>query len=212
MFRPRIPDPGTLEGRFVRLVPLTLEHTNALVSAQAESRETYGFTWVPENAAQMRDYIEEAVALRGTGEAYAFATTDAATGRIVGTTRFAALLRFVWPAGNPLDRGPEAPHEAEIGWTWLAHSAQRTPVNSEAKLLMLRFAFEEWRVHVVRLKTDARNERSRNAIMRIGGKFDGIIRSQQPASDGSMRDTAWFSIVDSEWPAVRDALEARLPS
>ena len=95
-------------------------------------------------------------------------------------------------------------------WRWLAASAQRTPVNTEAKLLMLAHAFEAWRVHRVSFMTDARNERSRRAILRLGARFDGILRAARPASDGAIRDTAAFSILEAEWPAVRGNLEARL--
>jgi RimJ/RimL family protein N-acetyltransferase len=187
-----------------------MKHCDALVAAQSESRDTYAFTFVSANAAEMQEYVATAIALREAGEAYPFVTVDVATGRVVGTTRFANLYRYAWPAGSPFDRGPELPDDVEIGWTWLAASAQRTHINTEAKLVMLRFAFESWRVHVVRLNTDARNERSRNAIMRIGGKLDGILRAQRAASDGAMRDTACYSIIEAEWPAVRAALEARL--
>ena len=98
----------------------------------------------------------------------------------------------------------------EIGWTWLAAAAQRTPINTEAKLLMLAHAFDHWRVHRVSLMTDARNQRSRNAILRLGARFDGVLRAARPASDGAIRDTAAFSILEAEWPAVRANLEARL--
>jgi RimJ/RimL family protein N-acetyltransferase len=98
----------------------------------------------------------------------------------------------------------------EIGATWLAADAQRTRINTEAKLLMLEHAFDRWRVHRVSLMTDARNERSRNAIMRLGARFDGVLRAARPASDGAIRDTAAFSILDSEWPAIRAKLQARL--
>jgi RimJ/RimL family protein N-acetyltransferase len=98
----------------------------------------------------------------------------------------------------------------EIGWTWLAADAQRTALNSEAKYLMLAHAFERWRVHRVSLQTDARNARSRAAIERIGARLDGVLRAQRPAADGTVRDSAYYTILDSEWPAVRARLEARL--
>ena len=98
----------------------------------------------------------------------------------------------------------------EIGWTWLAADVQRTAVNTEAKLLMLIHAFETWRVHAVRLQTDSRNERSRNAILRIGARFDGVVRVSRVASDGRIRDTAVFSITEAEWPAAKARLQARL--
>ena len=98
----------------------------------------------------------------------------------------------------------------EIGWTWLAAAAQRTPINTEAKLLMLTHAFETWRVHAVKLNTDARNARSRAAIERIGARFDGVLRAHRPASDGGIRDTAAFSLLEAEWPAAKRHLLARL--
>jgi RimJ/RimL family protein N-acetyltransferase len=99
---------------------------------------------------------------------------------------------------------------AEIGGTWLAPRVQRTPVNTEAKLLMLAHAFEVWRVRRVSLKTDARNERSRRAIERLGARFDGVLRAHMPAADGGLRDSAFYSILDAEWPAVRETLRSRL--
>jgi len=113
-------------------------------------------------------------------------------------------------AGNRHQRGPERPDVVEIGATWLAAAAQRTPINTEAKVLMLTHAFDHWRVHRVSLMTDARNQRSRDAIGRLGARFDGILRAARPASDGVIRDTAAFSILEAEWPAVRANLEARL--
>ena len=102
------------------------------------------------------------------------------------------------------------PDGVEIGWTWLAASAQRTPINTEAKWLMLRHAFEVWKVRVVRLNTDRRNARSRSAIERIGGRLDGVVRANRVASDGTLRDSALYSIVESEWPEADAALRASL--
>jgi RimJ/RimL family protein N-acetyltransferase len=135
---------------------------------------------------------------------------DRATGRLVGSTRFLNIEFWTWPEGNAHQRGVERPDAVEIGATWLAAETQRTPINTEAKLLMLGHAFDRWRVHRVSLMTDARNERSRNAIMRLGARFDGVLRAARPASDGAIRDTAAFSILESEWPAIRAKLQARL--
>jgi RimJ/RimL family protein N-acetyltransferase len=128
----------------------------------------------------------------------------------VGSTRFGNIESWPWPPGNPNQRGDDRPDAVEIGWTWLAAAAQRTAVNTEAKLLMLTHAFEEWRVHRVSLMTDSRNERSRNAILRLGARFDGVLRGQRPATDGGIRDTAAFSILESEWPMIRRRLQSRL--
>jgi RimJ/RimL family protein N-acetyltransferase len=139
-----------------------------------------------------------------------FATVDRESGRVVGSTRFGNIEFWPWPPGHPLQRGEEVPDVVEIGWTWLAADVQRTAINTEAKLLMLAHAFDRWRVHRVSLMTDARNERSRAAILRLGARFDGVVRAQRPAADGGIRDTACFSILDREWPDVRANLERRL--
>ena len=200
----------TLEGRFVCLEPLELSHIPALVLAASEQRKTYSWTFVPEGLASMTGYVETAIELRNHRQAVPFATIDRATSRVLGSTRFAKFEHFAWPAGSPNQRGLEFPDGVEIGWTWLASSAQRTPINTEAKYLMLRHAFETWQVYAIRLNTDRRNERSRAAIERIGASLDGIVRAERPASDGTLRDTAFYSIVDGEWPAAKRALEARL--
>lgn len=202
--------PVTLEGRFVRLEPLTPAHAGALLAAASGSRETYGLTLVPGSAAETAAYIETALAEQRANRSLPFATVDRTSGRVIGSTRFLNIEFWTWPAGNRHQRGPERPDVVEIGATWLAASAQRTPINTEAKLLMLAHAFDHWRVHRVSLMTDARNQRSRQAILRLGARFDGILRSARPASDGAIRDTAAFSILEAEWPAVRANLEARL--
>ena len=202
--------PRVLEGRHVRLEPLTLGHARGLLVAASGPRETYGFTTVPDDEAAMRRYIETALRDQEAGRALPFATIATATGRVVGSTRFGNIEFWTWPPGSALQRGEDVPDVAEIGWTWLAADAQRTPINTEAKLLMLAHAFEEWRVHRVSLMTDARNERSRRAILRLGAQFDGVIRAQRPGTDGTIRDTAAFSILESEWPTVKRQLQSRL--
>ena len=202
--------PVTLEGRFVRLEPLSVAHIPGLVAAAAASRETYGFTLVPRDEAEARAYVASALAEQEAGRALPLATIDRGAGRVVGSTRLFNIEYWPWPPGNVNQRGAERPDVVEIGWTWLAASAQRTPINTEAKLLMLAHAFDEWRVHRVSLMTDARNQRSRNAILRLGARFDGVLRAARPASDGTIRDTAAFSILDSEWPAIRTRLSTRL--
>lgn len=202
----------TLQGRFVRLEPLSLEHLAGLASVVAGPRDTFGLTSVPADEASLREYIEYAMSRHAAGEALAFATIDrrSAEPRIVGSTRFCNAERWSWPFGHVADR-PASIDAIEIGWTWLAPSAQRTVLNSEAKLLMLGHAFEEWRVQRVTLKTDARNVRSRAAIERIGGKQDGLLRAATPAftgTPGEIRDTAIFSILRAEWPGVKERLAA----
>jgi len=207
---PSVATPVTLEGHWVRLEPLTPAHAPGLLVAASGSRDTYHFTLVPGSPAEAAAYVEGALAEQEAGRALPFATVDRSSGQVVGSTRFFNIEFWPWPAGNVNQRGPERPDVVEIGWTWLAASAQRTPINTEAKLLMLAHAFDRWRVHRVSLMTDARNQRSRNAIMRLGARFDGVLRAARPASDGAIRDTAAFSILEAEWPAIRTNLEARL--
>ena len=207
---PAYPGQVALGGVYVRLEALAAGHVAGLVEAASVDRATYGFTFVPEGWEAMGAYVTSAISDREAGRAVPFATIDKQTGRVVGTTRFATFGHYAWPEGNEHQRGEHLPDDVEIGWTWLASDAQRSPINTEAKLLMLTHAFETWRVHVVRLKTDARNERSRSAILRLGAKFDGILRAHVPASDGLLRDSAYFSIVDAEWPTVRAGLELKL--
>jgi RimJ/RimL family protein N-acetyltransferase len=203
-------EPVTLEGRHVRLEPLTLGHMRALLEAARGPRETYAYTGVPADERAMIRYIEAALVAQGALQALPFATVGRGTGRVVGSTRFGHIEFWAWPPGNPNQRGEHLPDVVEIGWTWLAVDAQRTSINTEAKLLMLTHAFETWRVHRVSLMTDARNARSREAISRLGAQFDGVLRAQRPAADGGVRDTACYSIVDHEWAHVRGRLESRL--
>jgi RimJ/RimL family protein N-acetyltransferase len=202
--------PVTLSGRFVRLEPLTIGHVPALVEAASGPRDTYDMTYVPEGEAATRAYVEEALSLGEQGLTVPFATVSLGAGRVVGTTRFANFEYQPWAEGSPHQRGTHYPDAVEIGWTWLSAAAQRTPVNTEAKLLMLTHAFETWRVHAVRLKTDRRNERSRAAIERLGAKLDGVLRAHSVGRDGAIRDSAYYSIVEGEWPSVRANLESRL--
>jgi RimJ/RimL family protein N-acetyltransferase len=208
--RATLVQPVVLEGRHVRLEPLGVGHARDLLAAASGPRETYGFTTVPADEPSMVGYIEAALRDQEARRALPFATVAKATGRVVGSTRFGNIEFWAWPPGNLNQRGEDRPDVAEIGWTWLAASAQRTPINTEAKLLMLNHAFETWRVHRVSFMTDARNERSRRAILRLGARFDGVLRTARPASDGGIRDTAAFSILENEWPAVKTQLQSRL--
>jgi RimJ/RimL family protein N-acetyltransferase len=203
--------PVTLTGRHVKLEPLSPAHVPALLAAAISgSRDTYAFTWVPGTEAEMTAYVGEALRLHGEGRALPFATVDAQSGRVIGSTRYLNVEFWTWPRGNPLQRGDDVPDVVEIGATWLAPAAQRTPINTEAKLLMLTHAFEVWRVHRVSLMTDSRNMRSRDAILRLGARFDGVLRGARVAVDGIIRHTAAYSILESEWPDVKAGLEARL--
>ena len=201
--------PVTLLGRGVRLEPLSFAHLPGLLAAAQGPRETFSLTHVPPDEPSMRRYLESAFAAQAQYLALPFATIDASSGRVVGSTRFGNIEYFVWPDGKPR-RPPHCPDAVEIGWTWLAQDVQRSGVNTEAKLLMLRHAFETLGVCRVNLRTDARNWRSRNAIERIGAKLDGILRRHMPAYDEGIRDTATFSILEEEWPGVRANLEQKL--
>lgn len=194
----------TLTGRVVRLEPIRLHHVDGLVAAAQEDRSTYGLTLVPDGVDAMTSYVANLVAMRERGEDVPFATCDAVTGRVLGSTSFLTLRWF-------FDR--TVPDAVEIGRTWLAASAQRTAVNTEAKLLMLTHAFETWEVVRVDLKTDARNARSRAAIERLGARLDGIVRNWQPSyvpgEEGRPRDSALYSIVPAEWPELKQRLVDR---
>ena len=192
-------DPIVLQGESVRLEPLTLEHVPALMVAASEDRSTYAFTFVPDRVDAMAEYVATALDEQQAGRTYAFATVQ--QDRIVGSTRF-----------MDIDYWQESPVPSvlEIGGTWLSASAQRTAANTEAKLLMLTHAFDTWHVHRVTFKTDARNERSRRAIERIGAKFEGIRRAHLVVPDGTIRNSAYFSIISSEWPEVKARLRKLL--
>jgi RimJ/RimL family protein N-acetyltransferase len=203
-------EPFLLTGLHVRLEPLSSSHVDALMAAAGVSRAHYAVAFVPATLAAMVAYVREALDDQAAGTALAFATVDVHSARVVGSTRYMNIERWRWPAGSDLQRSPERPDAVEIGATWLAHDAQRTALNTEAKLLMLSHAFERWDVHRVTIKTDVRNLRSRAAIERLGAKLDGILRSHSPSATGTVRDTAYYSIVKSEWPEVRERLETRL--
>ena len=159
----------------------------------------------------MEEYIATALAWRDAGIALPFAIVRAADGAIIGSTRFFDLERWPWPDGHER-HGRSAPDACEIGYTWLGSDAIRTAANTEAKLLMLRYAFEEWKVLRVCFHTDSRNERSRAALERIGGKFEGILRTHRLAVDNIARDSARFSIIAAEWPEVERRLSGYLSS
>jgi len=197
--------PFSLVGRTVRLDPISPDHVEALLAAATEDRATYEFTEVPNDRPSMCAYVQRRLEEAAAGGAVPFVTCRVADGRVVGSTRFHELRWW-------FDRG--VPDAVEIGGTWLAASAQRSAINTEAKLLMLTHAFEVWQVQRVDLKTDARNARSRAAIERIGGRFEAVLRAWQPSlvagEEGRARDSAMYSIGPDDWPLVRDQLSAML--
>jgi RimJ/RimL family protein N-acetyltransferase len=207
-----MPEPLTLEGRYVRLEPLSETHIDRLAVAASEDRSTYQWSTAPDGRDQTATYVADALEKMALGTQVAFATVRKGTGApdiVVGSTRFYEVAFWRWAPGSPHQR-QGVPDAVDIGYTWLAASAQRSPVNTEAKLLMMGHAFETWRVHRVGLQTDARNTRSRAAIERIGGRLDGILRADRPGTDETVRDSARFSILAAEWPDVKERLSARL--
>lgn len=198
-----------LVGAHVRLEPLGRHHAEGLAAAAAADPVLYRWSAVPQGTAEVDRYIETALAMRDAGKAVPFATVRRADGAVLGSTRFFDVERWVWPQGHPR-HGRTEPDVCEIGYTWLTASAIRTRTNTEAKLLMLTHAFDEWKVARVCLHTDIRNERSRAAIERIGGKLEGILRAHRLATDHISRDSARYSIVESEWPGVQRRLNELL--
>lgn len=189
----------------MRLEPLDHRHAADLAVAAEEDRGSYRFTWVP-RAAEVEAYVDAQLTRAAAGQLAPYAQVERASGRAVGATAY--LDPRLWPTG---DGGLCA---IEVGYTWLAASAQGTGLNTEAKYLLFRHAFEQWGVARVDLKTDARNGRSRAAIEGVGARFEGVLRnwsrSWAPGEDGRLRDSAIFSITATEWPDCRTALEARL--
>jgi len=200
-------DQPVLSGPTVTLRPLAIADAGALAVAAAESRQHYIYTRVPEGIGEAERYIAAALRDRDGGQRMPFITLW--HDRAVGSTSYLDIQQWRWPEGSPLQR-TDRPDALEIGATWLSDSAQRTRCNIEAKYLMLTHAFEVWGVHRVALKTDERNARSRRAIERLGAKLDGVRRADMPGQDGSVRSSAYYSIVRAEWPAVRATLEKSL--
>jgi RimJ/RimL family protein N-acetyltransferase/GNAT superfamily N-acetyltransferase len=207
-FRP----PGStqpLAGDHVRLEPLGVRHVPGLLKAAAQDPSLYQWVLVPQDEPAMRRHVEDALAARAKGNAVPFAVVRLADETVIGATRFHQL--DYWARPEPVN----VPDTCEIGYTWLAREALRTGANTEMKRLMLTYAFEVWRVRSVCLHTDVRNQRSQDAIRRIGGKFEGILRAHRPTIDQSPRDSARFSITTAEWPSVRQhlaELAARYPA
>jgi N-acetyltransferase len=187
-----------LDGQTVRLLPITPDHWQSLWEVARESAE-HIFRWIPypmRSADDFQAFVSKALAEQERGESVVFVTTEKSSGQVVGSTRFMNIDR--------------ANRRVEIGSTWIAPAWQRTKVNTEAKFLMLRHAFEHWKCIRVELKTDALNQKSRNAILRLGAREEGTFRRHLITFTGRVRDTVYFSIVEEEWPAVKAQLEAKL--
>ena len=189
-------EPVILQGRHVRLEPLTPAHAAGLAEVGLDDDL---WKWIPtpvRTPKEMSAYVQSALQDQAAGTALPFALIDKSSGRIIGSTRYANIER--------------EHHRLEIGWTWVARPWQRTAINTEAKYLLLRHAFETLKCMRVELKTDSLNERSRAAILRIGASQEGIFRNHMMTATGRIRHTVYFSIVNSEWPEVKARLEARL--
>jgi RimJ/RimL family protein N-acetyltransferase len=207
------------ESRHVRLEPLAYGHVPALVRAATADRATFGLAPVPRDRAEMDAYVAAALADEQANRALPFAIVrlDRGAAEVVGSIRLMNLEWWSWPAGPIHVAGEprraaagDPPDVAELGHGWLEPSAQRTAVFTATSLLLLGHAFDTWRVHRLVLKTDERNLRSRAAIERLGGRFEGILRAHLPAADGVVRDTAMYSILPGDWQGVRKRLESAL--
>jgi N-acetyltransferase len=188
--------PVVLEGRIVRLEPLTREHIPALLTAGLHE-ELWRWTTVRLGTeTDLRDYVETALRWQADGTALPFATVSVQTGQVIGSTRFANLDR--------------ENRRAEIGWTWVTPEWQRSGANVEAKYLMLQYAFERMGCIRVEFKTDSLNEKSRRALRGIGAVEEGTLRNHMVVWDGRLRHSVYFSVIDSEWPDVKQHLESRL--
>ncbi|HLK20202.1 MAG TPA: GNAT family protein [Bryobacteraceae bacterium] len=193
---PLLIEPVTLNGRHIRLEPLSLDHHAGLCEIGLEPDL---WRWIPtqvRSREDMADYIRLALQGQAEGHSLPFANVEQASGRLIGCTRYMNI--------------DKANRRVEIGSTWIGKPWQRTAVNTEAKYLMLRHAFETLGCFRVELKTDALNEKSRNAILRIGATQEGIFRKHVLCWDGRLRDSVYFSVIDSEWPDVKARLEEKM--
>ena len=185
-----------LEGRIVRLEPLELAHVPSLAEVALDPAIWRWTIARPQTEADLRDWATAAIRGREAGTESPFATIERATGRPIGSTRFMNIA---------LEH-----RRVEIGWTWLAPAWQRTGANREAKLLMLGYAFDTLGCRRVEFKTDSNNEASRAALLGIGAAFEGIFRKHIVMPNDGVRHSAWYSVIDDEWPAVRARLEEGL--
>jgi RimJ/RimL family protein N-acetyltransferase len=190
-------------GDHVRLEPLELAHIDGLVRAANIDPTAFPFTTVPTDKASMTSYVAALLEEGHAGTTVPFAQIAMASGHVVGATRFLTIRTLA-----------DAPFAVEIGGTWLGASAQRSGINTEAKLLLMGYAFDEWRVARVDFKSDARNRQSRTAIERLGATFEGVLRHWQPSlvvgEESLCRNTAMYSVIDTEWLDVRAHLRAKL--
>lgn len=198
MSSPNFTLPITLSGSSVLLEPLRGEHAALFWNVAGQNAEDI-FRWIPYRMLTREDFdqfVKTAFAEQERGESVVFATVERSSGSVIGSTRFMTIDR--------------ANRSVEIGSTWIAPAWQRTAINTEAKYLMMRHAFEAWQCVRVALKTDFLNQKSRNAILRLGAKEEGILRNHRLTWTGRLRNTVYFSILDTEWPPVKARLETKL--
>lgn len=191
-----IVEPVTLEGKFVRLEPLRVDHLPALCKVGLDEAIWRWTSNIVKDESDIERYVREALADQAVGKALPFVAIEEATGTVVGSTRFGNI--------DPVNK------KVEIGWTWISPPWQRTAINTEAKLLMLTHAFEVWNCIRVELKTDANNQQSRDAMTRIGAVEEGTMRNHMIIESGRYRDSVYFSIIDSEWASVKADLASKL--
>ena len=189
-------EPVVLDGVHVRLDPMRVDHIPALCEVALDESIWRWTANIVADDADIERYVKAALVERDFGRAIPFVTIDKRSGTIVGSTRFGNI--------DIVNR------KVEIGWTWINPQWQRTAINSEAKLLMLTHAFEVWKCVRVEFKTDSNNRKSRKAIRRLGAKEEGVLRNHMITETGRFRDSVYFSIIESEWPAVRSGLELKL--
>jgi RimJ/RimL family protein N-acetyltransferase len=203
-----------LHGQFAELVPLEIAHVDELVAAANEDRSNYEFTTVPQTVEAMQQYVSVALADEAAGWSSPFTVRRVADRQVVGSTRFLDIDYWVNSLARPElpvpTGGLRFPRVAEIGATWYSASAQRTPINTECKLLLMRHGFENWGLERISFKTDSRNARSRAAIERLGAKFEGVRRAHVLGVDGVIRDSAYYSVLAAEWSQICTGLEKRL--
>jgi N-acetyltransferase len=195
----------TLEGNYIRLEPLELHHAQGLANASDSDPDLYQWSPVPRGPDEADKYIQTAIAWRAAGTAEPFAIIRKADNTVIGCTRFFNIERWTWP---PVHKRYERqfPDAAEIGYSWLSASSVRTGANTESKLLLLTHAFEYWKVFRICFHSDMRNLRSRTAIARLGAKYEGELRAHRLANDLIPRNSARYSILDSEWAEVKQRL------
>ena len=193
-----VDDQVVLEGEHVRLEPMRQEHAGPLAAVGLDPSLWQWTTFVVHTLEEMEEYVARTIAARGAGAELPYVTIDRASGRVVGSTRYMNIDR--------------ANRRVEIGSTWVTPEFQRTPVNTEAKYLMFRHAFETLRCIRVELKTDSLNQRSRAAIERVGAREEGTFRNHMIVWNGRLRHSVYYSVIEEEWPRVKAMLEDRLKS